>query len=78
MFYRLVLEGGHVGAGKSYDMVRYFEGENILSVVAKALRTPRLKRKEFAGGIKLVEEISLAEYAKGKRRERKDPYLSRR
>jgi len=76
MFYKLVMEGGHVGAGKSYEMVRYLEGESMLSVITRAVHTPRLKRKEFAGGIKLIEEISFAEYRRGKRRERRDPYLN--
>ena len=71
------MEGGHVGAGKSYDMVRYFKGDDILCVLARALRAPRLKRKEFAGGIKLIKEVSWKEYVKGKSRERRDPYLNR-
>jgi len=78
VFYKLVLEGGHVGAGKSHDMVRYFEGDSILSVIGRALRTPRTKRKEFGAGIKLIQEISWREYARGKKREGRDPYLTRR
>jgi hypothetical protein len=77
MFYKLVLEGGHVGAGKSYDMVRFFEGDDIITVMTRALRTPRLKRKEFGGGVKLIQEVSRREYLRGKRRERRDPYLYR-
>ncbi|MBW2038022.1 MAG: hypothetical protein JRI46_00250 [Deltaproteobacteria bacterium] len=77
MFFKFVMEGGHVGAGKSYEMVRYFEGDDIFSVLANVLRIPRLKKREFAGGIKLIKEVSWKEYIKGKRREERDPYLNR-
>jgi hypothetical protein len=76
MYFKLVMEGGHVGAGKSYEMVRYFEDDDIFCVLAKS-RIPRVKKKEFGGGIKFVKEISWREYVTGKRRERKDPYLNR-
>jgi hypothetical protein len=58
MYFKLVMEGGHVGAGKSCEMVRYFEGDDIFCVLTKSLHTPRLKKKEFGGGIKLIKEIS--------------------
>jgi hypothetical protein len=77
MYFKLVMEGGHVGAGKSYEMVRYFEGDDIFSVLAKSLHLPRMKKKEFGEGIKLIQEISWREYIYGKGRERKDPYLNR-
>jgi hypothetical protein len=77
MYFKLVMEGGHVGAGKSFDMVRYFEGDDIFCVHARSLHTPRLKKKEFGGGIKLIKEISWREYIQGKGRERRNPYLSR-
>jgi len=77
MYFKLVMEGGHVGAGKSYDMVRYFEGDDIFGVFSRAFRTPRLKKKEFGSGVKLIQEISWREYIAGKGRERKDPYLNR-
>jgi hypothetical protein len=76
MYFKLVMEGGHVGAGKSYEMVRYFEGDDIFSVLAKSFHTPRVKKKEFGGGIKLIKEISWREYLTGKGREKRDPYLN--
>jgi hypothetical protein len=76
MYFKLVMEGGHVGAGKSYEMVRYCEGHDIFGVLAKSLRTPRLKKKVFGGGIKLIKEISWREYLTGKGSESKDPYLN--
>lgn len=77
MFFKLVMEGGHVGAGKSYEMVRYFEGDDIMCVLVNALRSPRLKKRECARGIKLIREVSRNEYVHGKRREKRDPYLNR-
>jgi hypothetical protein len=77
MYFKLVMEGGHVGAGKSCDMVRFFEGDNIFCVLATSFRTPRLKKKEFGSGIKLIKEISWREFIAGKRREKRDPYLTR-
>jgi hypothetical protein len=78
MYFKLVMEGGHVGAGKSYDMVRYFEGDNIFGVLARSRHTPRLKKKQFGEGIKLIKEISWREYIHGKRLVRRDPYLNHR
>jgi hypothetical protein len=77
MYFKLVMDGGHVGAGKSYDMVRYFEGNDIFSVFTRSFHAPRLKKKEFGSGIKLVKEISWREYMAGKGGEKKDPYLNR-
>jgi hypothetical protein len=77
MYFKLVMEGGHVGAGKSYEMARYFEGNDIFGVLARIRSIPRLKKKEFGGGIKLIKEISRREYIHGKGRERRDPYLNR-
>lgn len=78
MFFKLILEGGHLGAGKSYDMVRYFKGTDLISVMDSALKTPRVKKKESGQGIKLIQPISEKEYLLGKTREANDPYLSHR
>jgi hypothetical protein len=76
MYFKLVMEAGHVGAGKSCDMVRYFEGDDIFGVLARSLRVPRLKKKESGNGIKLIKEISRREYIHGKGCERRNPYLN--
>ena len=76
MFFKLILEGGHLGAGKSYDIVRYLKGRDILSVLSWAFHIPRAKKKESGKGIKLIKEISEKEYLLGKKREKKDPYLN--
>jgi hypothetical protein len=70
MFFKLILEGGHLGAGKSYDVVRYLKGRDIVSVLNWAFHIPRAKKKETGKGIKLIKEISQKEYHLGKMRER--------
>jgi len=75
MFFKLILEGGHLGAGKSYDIVKYLKGRDILAVLSWAFNIPRVKKKESGKGIKLIKEISKQEYMLGKMRERRDPYL---
>jgi hypothetical protein len=77
MYFKLVMEAGHMGAGKSWDMVRYFEGDDIFGILARSRHIPRVKKKECGGGIKLIKEISWREYIRGKGQERKDPYLNR-
>ena len=76
MFFKLILEGGHLGAGKSYDIVRYLKGRDILSVLRWAFHIPRAKKKESGKGIKLIKEISEKEYLLGKKKEKRDPYLN--
>ena len=76
MFFKLILEGGHLGAGKSYDIVRYLKGRDIFFVFNWAFNIPRAKKKESRKGIKLIKEISKREYLLGKIREKRDPYLN--
>ncbi len=76
MYFKLVMEAGHVGAGKSCDMVRYFEGDDIFGVFARSRHIPRLKKKESGNGIKLIKEISRQEYIHGKGQERRNPFDS--
>ncbi|HEX9949179.1 MAG TPA: hypothetical protein VGB29_03400 [Thermodesulfobacteriota bacterium] len=74
MYFKLVMEAGHVGAGKSCDMVRYFEGNDIFGVFTRSRHIPRLKKKESGNGIKLIKEISRREYIDGKGQERRNPF----
>ena len=76
MFFKLILESGHVGAGKSYEMVRYLRGRDIFSVLFSASHFPRVKKKGSRKGIKLIQEITRREYLQGRVREREDPYLN--
>jgi len=77
MYFKVVLEGGHAGAGKSFEMVRYLEAENAI-VLLKYLETyPALKFKSTGRGITLVQPVSKEEYLAEKDIERNDPYSTR-
>ena len=76
MYFKLVMEAGHVGAGKSCDMVRYFEGNDIFGIFAGSRHIPRLKKKESGIGIKFIKEISRQEYIHGKGQEGSNPLRS--
>jgi hypothetical protein len=78
MYYKMVIEGGHVGAGKSLDTVRYFKGENPVDMFSMAARMPRSKGKETGIGVKLVQNVSRDEYLEGIRQMESDRYLNRR
>lgn len=74
MYFKVVLEVGHLGAGKSFEIVRYFEAENAI-VLLKNLETyPALKSKSTGRGIILVQPVSNEEYLAGKKNEGNDPY----
>jgi hypothetical protein len=45
MYYRAIIECGHMGAGKSVDTVRYFRAENPVDLFSAAARIPRAKGK---------------------------------
>lgn len=74
MYFKVVLEGGHVGAGKSFEMVRYFEAENAIVLLKYLEKHPALKSKGTGKGIALVEPISKEEYLVKKNIEKNDPY----
>jgi hypothetical protein len=71
MYFKLVMEAGHRGAGKSCDLVRYFEGNDIFGFLAKSRYIPQLKKKESGRSIKLIKEISRQGYVHGKGQERR-------
>ena len=78
MYFRMILENGHVGAGKSLETVRYFRGENPVDMFNIAARIPRAKGKDRGTGVKLVESVSREEYIKGIKQAGNNSYLSTR
>ena len=78
MYFKLVLESGHVGAGKSLETVRYFRGENPVDMFNVAARVPRVKGKNSGTGVKMVQSVSRDEYLKGIKQTSFDRYLSTR
>jgi hypothetical protein len=78
MYYKLILEGGHMGAGSSMEMVRYFRAENPVDLYSMAARMPRVKGKTHGTGVKLIEKISRKEYETGRKVTRGSEYLGTR
>ena len=74
MYFRVVVECGHVGAGKSVEAVRYWQARNVSHALSSASTMPRAKRKLRT--VKSVTPISKQEYMLGLREEARDPYLS--
>ncbi len=77
MYYKVMMEGGHMGAGKSCDMTRYFRADNLLTVFDLLGKMPRLKSKGVSKSVKQIKEITEAEYRIGKHAESEDSYLFR-
>jgi hypothetical protein len=77
-YFKVVLKGGHMGAGKSYDLVRYCEARDIFSAYRGALSLSRVKKNPNGTSIYSVEMVPLDEYFRGKGREKQDPYLNYR
>ena len=77
MFFKVVMDGGHVGSGKSYEFVRYFEAEDAIDLFNLLKAFPGLKNKDSGSGISLVKAIDKGEFELGKLAEKEDPYYSR-
>lgn len=65
MFYKLIIECGHMGAGNGFERVWFIKGNNPVAVLQKARTMPGVKRKETSLAIKLIKEISREEYMNG-------------
>ncbi len=77
MFFKVVMDGGHMGSGKSCEFVRYFEAEVAMDLFDLLRAFPGLKNKDSALGIRLVQAIDEDEFERGKLAEKQDPYYSR-
>lgn len=65
MYYKVIMETGHMGAGKSLEMVRYCQGGDILSMFDKVHKFPQVKKKERRRGVISIRRISRLEYKEG-------------
>jgi len=77
MFFKVVMEGGHMGSGKSCEFVRYFEAEDAMDLFGLLRSFPGLKNKDSASGIRMVKAIDEEEFERGQSAEQEDPYYSR-
>jgi hypothetical protein len=76
MYYKVLMEGGHMGAGKSYDMTRYLQADSLISILDILKKMPRLKVKGFSRAVKEIAAVSREEFFRGKEREGRDNYLT--
>lgn len=72
-YYLIIIECGHVGAGKSIEITRYFEDFSLVEAYYSAINMPRSKKK--SDSIKFIKEISYQQYCEGKLSEKLNPYL---
>ena len=77
MFFKVVMNGGHMGSGKSCEFIRYFEADDAMDLFSLLKAFPGLKNKDSASGIKLIKAIDEEEFELGKLAEKNDPYYSR-
>lgn len=73
-YYELIVECGHVGAGKGLEVTRYFKADSIISAYESAINMPRSKKKPDS--IKHVVEVSYYVYSLGKLAEKQNNYLN--
>ena len=78
MYYKVLVEGGHLGAGKSYDVARYIKAQDF-NILCDALNNmPRIKGKGALKGVREIVLITEEEFRIGKRKESEEAYLMRR
>ena len=75
MYFRVIVECGHVGAGKSFEAVRYWQAKSTTHALSSASDLPRAKRKNLTV-VKSVVPITRREYDLGLKEEASNPYLT--
>ncbi|MEK6539509.1 MAG: hypothetical protein AABZ21_02570 [Deltaproteobacteria bacterium] len=76
-YFEVILENGHMGAGNSCEVKRYFYGKDVISLISSVRRLPRLKRRHTMEAMKSIRPITRKEYMKGKLVELKNPHIFR-
>lgn len=67
MYYKVIMERGHMGAGKSFDMVRYLKADDLEAIFNRLQYFPCLKSKGPGKSLKLLKSISRAEFLEGQK-----------
>ncbi|HUT03195.1 MAG TPA: hypothetical protein VM163_04825 [bacterium] len=75
MYFKVVVECGHVGAGKSVETVRYWHARSVSHALFSASGLPRAKKKNLTV-VKSVVPITRDEFDVGLKEEASNPYLS--
>ncbi len=65
MFYKVILEYGHLGAGRGFEVTRFLKADGPLHAFDMVRGLPRVKKKKRLLGLKLLKEVTEAEYMKG-------------
>ena len=75
MYFKVIIDSGHIGAGKSYEKVCYVKADSIVNLFTMMKNYPGLKSKESGKGIKMVKSVNEQEYEAGKVVEWKREYI---
>ena len=76
MYYKVLMEQGHMGAGTGRDLFCYVEAENVEGLFDKFKTRPGLKAKVSGRAVSMVKPISRQEFELGKVLEFKRKYIS--
>ena len=72
MYYKVLMELGHMGAGKSIEIVRYFEADDAVSLFNRLKHYPAIKSKKCGLGIGMIEAVTGEEYNAGRKKDKMD------
>ena len=78
MYFKVLMEMGHVGSGKSFEITRFFEADNAVSLLSLLKSYPALKSKHNGAAIKLIEPASKEDFEKGQFMQQDTLYKKRR
>ena len=65
-YFEVILENGHMGAGNSCEVKRYFYGKDAISMLSSIRRLPRIKKRHTIEAVKSIRPITKKEYIQGK------------
>jgi len=61
-YFKVILNGGHMGAGRSCEIVTYLEATDVASALRIASRTPGAKKGYPMKGVSFMARISREEF----------------
>lgn len=65
MYYKVIMECGHIGAGNNHEKIWFIKGRDPVSVLKTATRLPGVKKKHTLNSVKLIQEITRDDYRNG-------------
>lgn len=80
MFYKVIVECGHLGANNACEITRFIEESSIVEALSSLRSMPRVKSKGSLKSVKFLQEITREEYLQGiknfKKRFEDSPYFN--